>query len=315
MLRDRRVLVYLSFLIFTAIAFVPTIHNASGQLVGLVCLSPSPTASCPAPPVTISSPVGTLMDVSVIVQGSDILNGFGITLIANHTIIKPVDASLNGSLLNGGFITEKCVGGTLKVGAICGTTDNADTLDFAVQGPFGFTTFAPTSGLLFTAVYNVTGTATTPISFQTGCIQSSVNGTTTCISISNGSTSPTPETVQGASYTAAPTPTFTIGTSITDTEISIGKGETGNSTILLTSVNGFSGTVSLSMSTIPSAQHPPTVTLSSNSVTLTNGGFNSVLLTASAKNNTTRIVYTITVTGTSGSQIGSVQIQLTVSNG
>jgi hypothetical protein len=55
--------------------------------------------------------------------------------------------------------------------------------------------------------------------------------------------------------------------------------------------------------------------LSSSSVTLTNGGSANVVLTASARNNTTKLIYTVTVTGVAGSQTGSVGIQLIVFSG
>jgi hypothetical protein len=256
------------------------------------------------------------MSVYVIIQGSDGLSGFDITLKANHTIIKPADASLTGSLLSGGIIIDKCIGGILKSGPRCALTDTVDTLHFAAISALGSPlTFAPTTGLLFTAVYNVTGTINTTISFQTGCTQSSVNGTTTCVLIANGSLAPPFETVQTTTYTPAPTPTFTIGTSAANTEIGIRKGETGSSTIIVTSVNGFAGTVSLSTALTPTADHPPTISLSSSSVTLTNGGSATVVLTASARNNTTKLIYTVTVTGVAGSQSGSVGIQLIVFSG
>src|SRR5260370_34357598 len=93
-----------SLVVVAALLIFPSgIHPVKGQLVGLVCLSPSSVAQYPAPPVTVSSPVGTQMSVYVIIQGSDGLDGFDITLKANHTIIKPADASLTGSLLSGGI--------------------------------------------------------------------------------------------------------------------------------------------------------------------------------------------------------------------
>ncbi len=60
---------------------------------------------------------------------------------------------------------------------------------------------------------------------------------------------------------------------------SFSQGESGNSRIMLSSVNGFSGTVSLSLGVTPILRHPPSVSLSSNSVPLTVGGFGTALLT------------------------------------
>ncbi len=310
-MNSRERLLPLSLLIIAALAILPgPVGIGHGQLVGLVCLSPSSSADCPATPVTISSPVGTQMSVYVIVQGSDEFNGFDITLIANHTIIRPAGASLSGSILSGATVFSECIGGVAVVGPGCISTDTVDTVEFAVAA--SFLTYAPTTGLLFTALFNVTGTTTTPISFQTGCITSSVSGTTSCVALTDGSISNPPEIVQTASYTAAPVPTFTIGPERTPASIFIGKGESGNVSLILESLNGFSGTVSLSVVLTPNVQHPPAISLSASSVTLTNGDFAIVVLTASARNSTTKTVYTATVTGVSGAQSGSVQIELVV---
>jgi len=288
--------------------------SVKGQPVGLVCLAPASATACPASPVTVSATVGTQLSLVVLVQGADAISGFDITLKANHTIIKPADASVSGNLLFGGSIVLKCIGGVLKTGSLCPSTDNPDTIHVLMVGPPGFLTISPVTGLLFTAVYNVTGTSTTPISFQVGCSPSSVIGTSTCVLFSNGSLSNPMVTIQGASYTQAPIPTFTIGVSTVQSLIALTKGESGNSTIMLSSINGFSGTVSLSLVITPTVRHPPLISLSSNSVTLASGGFGTALLTALAQSNTDKAAYVITVTGTAGSQNGSVLIQLIVTS-
>ncbi len=152
--------------------------------------------------------------MNVLVQGSDAFSGFDVTLKANHTILKPVNASIGGSLLSGGTIVVECIGGVLKKGPTCLSTDNSDTIHLVMVGPAGFLTTSPVTGLLFTATYNVTGTTTTPIGYQTGYSPSSVSGSTTCVLFLNGSLSFLQETVQGATYTQAPTPTFSIGTAL-----------------------------------------------------------------------------------------------------
>ncbi|SRR6266566_32103 len=314
-MRDLTLFRVVLFLALAVILFVPSgVHNAIGQPVGLVCLSPSTNPNCPAAPVTISSQVGTQLSVAVLVQGSDAFSGFDITLKANHTILTPVDAITTGSLLSGGSTIVKCIGGVLKTGPTCLPTDTADTIHIATVGPPDFLTSSPTTGLLFTAVYNVTGTSTIPVSYQTGCAMSSVNGTSTCVLFSNGSILPPLETVQGATYTQAPTPTFSIGISGGQSSITILKGGTGNLTILLFSINRFSGNVAMSVALTPATKHPPSISLSSRIVALTSGGSGSDLLTASAANNADRGAYVITVTASSGSETGSLQIPLSVTS-
>lgn len=279
-MRSRREFLPITFLILAVMFLVPSaLHPASGQLVGLICLSPSPsTGACPAPPVTISSPVGTQMSVSVIVQGSDSLNGFAIILKADHTIIKPAGANLAGSILSGGSIVSECIGGVLKAGYACSPTDTVDTIELAAIGPFNYVTFPGTTGLLFTAIYNVTGTTTTPLSFQTGCLGSGVIGTTICVFISNGTPFSDVESVQGANYVATPTPDFTI----TATPSNLGNvspcfRHCPTVTVNVTSTGGFTGTVTLSAST-PSGV---TASFNPNSVTVSSGGFATSTLTLS----------------------------------
>lgn len=195
-------------------------------------------------------------------------------------------------------------------GPSCSPTDTSQTLHLAVQGPPGFLTISPTSGLLFTAVYNVTSSASDSIGYQIGCSPSSVSTTSTCVLFTTGSLYTPSETAQGASYTQSPTPTFTMGSNIGSIDVS--KGESGNVTIVLASVNGFSGVVSLSTGLTPKVRHPPNISLSSNSVTLSTGGLSTLELSASAQNNTDKVTYSIIVTGTASSQNGSLSVELRV---
>lgn len=311
-MRTREAILSVPFFILLAIMLPSgSIDPVSGQLVGLVCLSPSSNPACPAPPVTVTSPVGTQMSVYVTVQGSGGLDGFDITLIANHTIIKPADASLTGSILSGGIIVNKCIGGVLKAGPICAATDTADTIHFAATAPLGSPdTAPPTTALLFTAIYNVTGTTAIPINFQIGCSRSSVSGTTACVLISNGTPFAVPETVQAASYTPAPTPTFAISTS--QPQISLFKGETGNASLTLTSLNGFAGSVALSVSVTPSGKHAPLFSFTQGTVNLVSGGSSTSLFIVSTSHNTDRGLYTVTITATGGGASGSIQMPVSV---
>src|SRR2546425_3407631 len=133
--------------------------SLKAQPVGLICLAPASATACPAPPVTVTGSVGSQLQVPVLVQGSDLFSGFDITLKTNHTILKPAGVSVTGSLLAGGSIVVECLGNVLKVGSTCTSTDTLDTLHLVFVGPL--TPLAPVSGLLFTAIFNVTGTTST----------------------------------------------------------------------------------------------------------------------------------------------------------
>jgi hypothetical protein len=296
-------------IVASSIAVLPTL-SVQGQLVGLVCLSPSSSGSCPAPPVTVTAPVGTQLMIGVLIQSSDSISGFDITMKANHTALVPAGISMTGSLLFGGTIIDECFGGVVKVGPRCSTTDGVDTLHLAAVGPSGFLTRSPTSGLLFTAVYNVTGTATTAINYQTGCSNSSVTGTTTCVVFSNGSIVGPAETVQTATYAVTPVPTFSIATGFG--EITMGKGSSANLTLTLASLNGFAGNVALSTISNSTARHPPTFSTSPSSVTLVAGGSGTAFLLVTTRSNVDKITYFVTIAASSGSISESVLIQIFV---
>jgi hypothetical protein len=248
--------------------------------------------------------------VSVFIQSSDGFNAFGITLLADHTILKPAGVDLTGSVLPGPrVVLVECVGGVLIQGGGCPSTDNADTLDLAAMCSTCGNTPTPTTGLLFTAIYNVTGSATgIPLGYQTGCSNSSVSGTTTCVDIANGGVASVPENVQTATFT-----TGDYSMTANPTVLSIHRSSQTTSMITLTS-NGFGGTVTLSASISPSTGHSPSTALSASSVTLASGGTGSTVLTVSTAKNTGFGSYTVTITGTSGAITHSVIVSVTVTH-
>ncbi len=284
--------------------------SANGQFVGLVCLTPASATACPAPPVTVTGSVGSQLMVPVLVQGSDVFNGFDITLKTNHTILIPAGVSLTGSLLSGGSVVLECVGTVLKAGPGCSSTDTSDTLHLVIVGPLQATT--PVIGLLFSAVFNITGSTSAVIGYQTGCAHSSVSGTSTCVLLSSGGLGIPMETVQGATYTVAPSPTFTMASF--PGFLYVTKGSVGNTTITLTSLNGFTGNVALSIAVNSTAKHLPTFSISPSTVMLTAGGSSTALFNVSTKNNADRQAYNVTITATGGGVAESLRITVNVIN-
>jgi hypothetical protein len=285
----------------------PLVH---GQMTGTVCLTNPGSTSCPSSPASIGGTVGTQIRVSVFIQASNTLNGIDITLLADHTSLKPAGADLTGTVLPGPQnVIEECLGGVLVHGNTCASTDTPDTLHLAAFACPGCFTPQPTTGLLFTAIYNITAASSgTPLGYQTGCPSpTSVPNSTTCVYVLNGSTTPDPETIQTAIFTTAD---FII--TANPTTLTVARGSQTTSTITLTSLNGFSGTVSLSTLVTPGTHRPPTSSLSSTSVTLTAGGSASITLTVSTTKNTTTGSYTVVVSGTSGSISSSASVSLTV---
>ena len=92
--------------------------------------------------------------------------------------------------------------------------------------------------------------------------------------------------------------------------IAFSPGSSANSTVSLTSLAGFSGTVNLSVSVSPSG---PTVSLSPVSITISSGGTGSSVLRISTISTVPIGTYAITVNAVIGSLSHSVQLSLSVS--
>jgi len=95
----------------------------------------------------------------------------------------------------------------------------------------------------------------------------------------------------------------------TPTSLSIARGSSSNSTVTLTSLYGFSGTVSLQASATPSG---PTLKLGSDKVSVSAGSMATTLLTISAATTTIPGNYTIIVKAADGSLVHTVSIIVTV---
>src|SRR5467141_3073944 len=104
---------------------------------------------------------------------------------------------------------------------------------------------------------------------------------------------------------------FSIGAN--PTSFTLQRGSSSSSTITVTSLNGFSGTVTLTDSVSPATSSPPVVSLTSSSLTLSSGGSATSTLSITTSASTTPGAYTILVMGASGSLSHSVSLTLTVS--
>lgn len=301
-------IIVLTIVMLSSLLGTSVLPSAKGQFVGEVCLTPASATACPAPPVTVTGPVGSQLFVPVLVQGSDVFNGFDITLKTNHTILVPAGISLTGSLLTGGSVVLECVGTALKTGPGCSSTDVSDTLHLVLTGPLLANT--PVNGLLFTAIFNITSNVNAVVSYQTGCTQSSVSGTSTCVLFSSGSLGIPLETVQSATYTATPSPTFTITSFLGF--LFVTKGTDGNTTISVTSLNGFTGNVALSVAVNSTAKHLPTFSINPSTIAIAAGGSNTALFLVSTRNNADRQAYNVTITAAGGAVSESLKITVNV---
>jgi hypothetical protein len=99
------------------------------------------------------------------------------------------------------------------------------------------------------------------------------------------------------------------------TSLTIRQKTSGTSTITLTSINGFTGNIDLSVTVSPVVKKGLAVSLNPVSVTLTANGQGTSTLTVSAKNPTLQGIYTVTVTGVSGTLAHQVQVIVIVNTG
>ncbi len=283
--------------------------HATG-IVGEVCVAPTTASVCPATSPTIPGPAPTSgpkksFQVNVLVDSSDALSSFDITLYADSSVLTPSGVILGTVLANTHEIL-KCIGNVNKLGLTsCPSTDNANTIHYGVSGDI---TSRPITGLLFEANYTVNAiSANTPITFQTGCTGTSVAGGV-CVTISSGGTTPDPETSQTAKFSNLPY--FDLVPSSGTLQVS--KGDIDLSGFLtVKSLNQFNGTVNLSGSSAPSG---PIFTVSPNSVTIGVALPDGLAgLNVTVPKQVVPGVYNLTIAGTSGSlPPNSVAIQLTV---
>ncbi len=163
--------------ILAGISGIPSVHAANTALVCYNDASAAPATGnpCPAAPgytfdapfPSAPQPGATQARIGVYVNGSQGMDGFDITILRNHLILGPSSfslaaADLSGSILNTitgpPVIVVLCVDGQLVTGSTCAATDSVDTIHFAATTALG-AALVPETGLLFTAVFNVTGTA------------------------------------------------------------------------------------------------------------------------------------------------------------
>ena len=153
------------------------------------------------------------------------------------------------------------------------------------------------SGVAASGCAPITGNGSCVLTFTAS---SSASGSDT-VTITGTSGALTASTTFGMIVTTKTTPGFTLAAS--PTSLSVTQGKTATDTITVTDVGGFTGSVTLAASNLPSgvtAAFATNPTTGSSVVTFT------ASTTAAAGN------YTVTITGTSGSTTATTTIGLTV---
>ena len=296
----------------TIIAF-PALPTSRAQGVGTVCIADISSTSCPSAPPSFTGPLDKEPQFAVNIQNSDSFNAYDISVKTNAGILNPFSVDLTGSLIHDPrTIVSECVNNQPVIGSCRSGIDDYGVVSLAVTA-LGYNVEAPASGRLFSITYNtgdfvgVLGDSS-PIEFQTGCANTSNDGS--CVTIADGTTRTTvPETLQGATFTFRD---FSLGVS-PDFQ-TIKKGSSPAFTVTLTSVGDYSATVRLSTSIAPITTHAPARSLDPTTVTLSPGSTSTSTLTVTTTRSTTVGRYAITITGTDGVLIRSVSLTLLVEN-
>jgi hypothetical protein len=121
---------------------------------------------------------------------------------------------------------------------------------------------------------------------------------------------PTPTNTPTATPTFTPNPNppdFTL--SVSPNSQTIARRNSGTYTVNLTSINGFSGNVSLSVTALPSRTSG---SFSPNPVALTSGGSGSSTLTVTVNRRATPGTFTLTITGSSGGKTHTQNVTLII---
>jgi len=253
-LKNPKILLVLPLMFLSALFAFPAlpVHAATG----LVCLASDGSTTCPGSAPLLGGSVGSTLRVAVVISGSDALNGFDVQILANNAILQGTGVDLTNSILGASpTIVAECIDGVLVQGVSCAPQDVPGVLHLAAAKTGANVAGA---GLLFTAIYSVVGrTASTPISFNTGC--SGTSSGSTCVTVSNGTPVPNAESVRGATfanlldYTFTATPsTVNIDSSSTATVVASTVSQGGLVDNVVIAATGTSGLpVSPASATIP----------------------------------------------------------------
>lgn len=241
---------------------------------------------------------GEIGDICNGQQGSYTANGTTYTIqlefsnSANNCVLPPPASAANFSLsaspssvsVTQGSSASSTITVTDSGGFTGSVTLSASGLPSGVTASFGTNPTTSTSSVTFTA----SSTATT--------------GTST-VTITGTSGSLTHTTTISLTVSATATPNFSLSAS--PSSLTVKQGTSGSSTITVTDSGGFTGSVTLSNSALPSGV---TASFGTNPTTSTS------TLTFTASSTAATGTSTITITGTSGSLTHTTTISLTISS-
>lgn len=255
-----------------------------------------------APPLAWYDMVnGEIGDICNGQQGSYTANGTAYTIqlefsnAANNCVLPPPAASGPDFSITASPASQTVTqgGGTSYTATVTALGGFTGTVNFSVSGlPSGATgTFSPTS---------VTGSGSSTLSVSTS---STTPAGTYTLTITGTSGALVHSTTVKLVVNPVNPPDFTI--SVSPTSLNVTRGTTGRYTVTIGAVNGFTGTVSLSVSGLGSR-----VTASFSPTSVTGSGTSTLSVVVS--NRATRGTRTLTITGVSGSLSHSTTAALNI---
>ena len=306
LMRLRRVASCTMLVLLVILGDQSLVPRVNGQRVGLVCLAGPLSNDCPSTPLAISTVSGTQLQIAVNIQGSDAMNGFDIFVKADPTILRGVTVDLSGSVLGPSiFAAAECI----DLGGFgCGAGQNGVGVVRVAAVALAFTTPAPISGRLFSITYNATGNSSPVyVGFQAGCSGTSV-APNFCVTVVNAGIIDQ-EALQGSTGLSGD---FSISVNFCCTTLLRNTVTFGSLT--LKSVDGFFGSMSLTISVSPVRRFGPTAYFfSSQHVFLEPGTFTTMLWVVVIYPTTPAETFTVTLSATSGtiSHSGSITFRVT----
>jgi hypothetical protein len=241
---------------------------------------------------------GEIGDICNGQQGTYVANGTTYTIqlefsnAANNCVLPPATATPNFSL------SASPSSLTVTQG-----TSGSSTITVNPTGGFTGSVALSASGLPAGVTASFSPASTTGSSTLTLTASSTATTGTATVTITGTSGALTHTTTVTLTVNATATPNFSLSAS--PASLSVTQGSNGNSTITVTSSGGFTGSVSLSASGLPSGV---TATFGTNPTTSTS------VLTFAASATATTGTTTVTVTGTSGTLTHTTTISLTVTS-
>jgi len=245
-------------------------------------------------------PVGTKFTIGIRVANMDPFDGWDIQVaVSNESIINATDISLAGSVLSPIYTAAHCVNGGEPPNNICVSAEG-DGQGIVHSAIVSASNTTQRNGLLFSITYQVVGVGFSKISIIRD-------------DIANGGTTTVSHTTVDGTYGSKPT-VGDFSMSPDSSSLAVTQGLAINSTITLSSLNNFNGTVILSVNATLGGVLAQDIALSLRppSVHVSNANTNDTILSIFTSNKTAISSYVIYVTGRTSGTLPAHYLKLTL---